>query len=57
MSRSCYDLDPLPPAMTTTNSRLRAAFAEAERRGLLLTTRLRLVIMAVLELWLPVENA
>jgi hypothetical protein len=34
--------------MTTTDSRLRAAFAEAERRGLLLTTRLRLAILAVL---------
>jgi len=43
--------------MTTADSRLRAAFAEAERRGLLLTTRLRLAILAVLALWLPVENA
>ena len=43
--------------MNTTDSRLRAAFAEAERRGLLLTARLRLAILAVLALWLPVENA
>jgi hypothetical protein len=43
--------------MTTTDSRLPAAFAEAERHGRLLTTRLRLAILAVLALWLPVENA
>jgi hypothetical protein len=43
--------------MTTTDSRLRTAFAEAEWRGLLLTARLRLAILAVFALWLPVENA
>ena len=42
--------------MTATDSRLRAAFAEAERRGLLSTTRLRLGVLVVFALWLPVEN-
>jgi hypothetical protein len=42
--------------MTATDSRLRAAFAEAERRGLLITTRVRFGVLVVFALWLPVEN-
>jgi adenylate cyclase len=42
--------------MTEPDSRLRAAFAEAEWRGLLFTTRLRFGVLAVFALWLPVEN-
>ncbi len=39
-----------------TGARLRAAFAQAERRGLVLTTRIRLVSLAIFALWLPFEN-
>jgi adenylate cyclase len=39
-----------------SDARLRAAFADAERRGLLLTTRIRLCAVAVFALWLPFEN-
>jgi adenylate cyclase len=42
--------------MNEAGSRLHAAFAEAERRGLLLSARLRLGALAVFALWLPVEN-
>jgi adenylate cyclase len=41
---------------TAADARLRAAFADAERRGLVLTTRVRLASLAVFALWLPFEN-